>query len=99
MFKSSGPANGYSTPRIYDPSELTSNLISGSMANDNFKNPFTNNIALYGNTGGNLATTTYTVPLRGADGMILDSTLQDFIILIRYTGDQAPVSSITVSYT
>jgi hypothetical protein len=99
MFKSSGPANGYSTPRIYDPSELTSNLISGSMANDNFKNPFTNNIALYGNTGGNLATTTYTVPLRGADGMILDGTLQDFIILIRYTGDQAPVSSITVSYT
>ena len=98
LFKSSGILN-YATPRIYDPTQLTSNLISGSMANDNQKNPFTTNVALYGNTGGGLASTTYTVPLRGADGMALDGTNQDYIILIRYTGDQVPVTNITVAYS
>jgi hypothetical protein len=78
---------------------LTSNLISGSIANDNQKNPFTTNVALYGNTGGGLASTTYTIPLRGADGMSLDGTNQDYIILVRYTGDQIPVTSIAVSYS
>ena len=98
LFKSSGILN-YATPRIYDPTQLTSNLISGSMANDNQKNPFTTNVALYGNTGGGLASTTYTVPLRGADGMALDGTNQDYIILVRYTGDQVPVTNITVAYS
>jgi hypothetical protein len=98
LFKSSGILN-YATPRIYDPTQLTSNLISGSIANDNQRNPFTTNVALYGNTGGGLASTTYTVPLRGADGMSLDGTNQDYIILVRYTGDQIPVTSIAVSYS
>jgi hypothetical protein len=98
LFKSSGILN-FATPRIYDPTQLTSNLISASIANDNQRNPFTTNIALYGNTGGSLNSTTYTIPLRGADGMSLDGTNQDYIILVRYTGDQAPISSITVSYS
>jgi hypothetical protein len=98
LFKSSGILN-YATPRIYDPTQLTSNLINASIANDNQRNPFTTNIALYGNTGGGLASTTYTVPLREADGMILNGTNQDYIILVRYTGDQVPVSSIAVSYS
>lgn len=98
LFKSSGILN-YATPRIYDPTQLTSNLISGSIANDNQKNPFNTNVALYGNTGGGLASTTYTIPLRGADGMALDGTNQDYIILVRYTGDQVPVTSIAVSYS
>jgi hypothetical protein len=98
LFKSSGILN-YATPRIYDPTQLTSNLISGSIANDNQRNPFTTNVALYGNTGGGLASTTYTIPLRGADGMALDGTNQDYIILVRYTGDQIPVTSIAVSYS
>ena len=98
LFKSSGILN-YATPRIYDPTQLTSNLISSSIANDNQRNPFTTNVALYGNTGGGLASTTYTVPLRGADGMALDGTNQDYIILVRYTGDQIPVTSIAVSYS
>jgi len=98
IFKSSGILN-YATPRIYDPTQLTSNLINASIANDNQRNPFTTNVALYGNTGGGLASTTYTVPLREADGMILNGTNQDYIILVRYTGDQVPVSSIAVSYS
>jgi hypothetical protein len=98
LFKSSGILN-YATPRIYDPTQLTSNLISSSIANDNQRNPFTTNVALYGNTGGGLASTTYTIPLRGADGMALDGTNQDYIILVRYTGDQIPVTSIAVSYS
>jgi hypothetical protein len=98
IFKSSGILN-YATPRIYDPTQLTSNLINASIANDNQRNPFITNIALYGNTGGGLASTTYTIPLREADGMILNGTNQDYIILVRYTGDQVPVSSIAVSYS
>lgn len=98
LFKSSGVIN-YATPRIYDPTQLTSNLINASIANDNQRNPFSRNIALYGNTGGSLNSTTYTVPLRGADGMSLDGTNQDYIILVRYTGDQTPITSITVSYS
>jgi hypothetical protein len=98
IFKSSGILN-FPTPRIYDPTQLTSNLINASIANDNQRNPFASNIALYGNTGGGLASTTYTVPLRGADGMSLDGTNQDYIVLVRYTGDQAPISSITVAYS
>jgi hypothetical protein len=98
LFRSSGILN-YATPRIYDPTQLTSNLINASIANDNQRNPFTTNVALYGNTGGGLASTTYTIPLRGADGMALDGTNQDYIILVRYTGDQIPVTSIAVSYS
>ncbi len=98
LFKSSGILN-YVTPRIYDPTQLTSNLINASIANDNQRNPFSTNIALYGNTGGSLASTTYTIPLREADGMVLNGTNQDYIVLVRYTGDQAPISSITVSYS
>lgn len=98
IFKSSGILN-FATPRIYDPTQLTSNLINASVANDNQRNPFSGNIALYGNTGGGLASTTYTIPLRGADGMSLDGTNQDYIVLVRYTGDQAPISSITVAYS
>jgi hypothetical protein len=98
LFKSSGILN-YATPRIYDPTQLTSNLINASIANDNQRNPFTTNVALYGNTGGGLSGTTYTVPLRGADGMALDGTNQDYIILVRYTGDQTPITSITVAYS
>lgn len=98
IFASSG-VNLYATPRIYDPFATTSNLISSSMANDDFKNPFTTNIALYGNTGGSVASTTYTVPLRAADGMTLDGTFRDLIVLVRYNGDQAPITNIAVTYS
>ena len=98
IFASSG-VGIYATPRIYDPSATTSNLISASIANDDFKNPFSTNVALYGNTGGSVATTTYTVPLRAADGMTLDGTYRDLIVLVRYNSDQVPVTSIAVTYS
>lgn len=96
IFQSSGIEN-YTTPRIYDPTQLTSNLIDASISNDDHKNPFSDDIALYGNTGGGLASTTYTVPLRNGDGMILDGNDQDFIVIIRYKGDPSPVTSITIT--
>ena len=96
LFESSGTGT-YATPRIYDPTELTSNEIEASMGNDDFKNPFTSNIALYGNTGGSVSSTTYTIPLRSADGMALNATDQSFIVIIRYKGDPTPVTNISVT--
>jgi len=98
VFASSG-VNLYSTPRIYDPTATTSNLISANVSNDDFINPFTRNIDLYGNTGDSVASTTYTVPLRAADGMTLDTTYRDLIVLVRYNGDQLPITSIAVTYS
>ena len=60
-------------------------------------NPFTESIDLHSNTGGNLASTTYTIPLRNADGMFLDDTDNEFYVILRYTGDPTPVSSITAA--
>jgi len=85
--------------RIFDPSQLTSGEIETSIANDDFKNPFTPLIDLHGNNTGTLVGTTYTMPLRGAVGMALDSTYRDLIVLVRYNGDQAPVTSISVTYS
>ena len=79
LFKSSASGSGtndeLSRARIYDPSETTANAISSSIANDNFLNPFSSAIDLYGNTGGSLASGTYTVPMRNSDGMYLDLSL------------------------
>ena len=58
-------------------------------------NPFTESIDLHSNTGGNLSSTTYTIPLRNADGMFLDDTDNEFLVILRYAGDPTPVSSIT----
>jgi hypothetical protein len=96
IFESSG-VDFYPTPRIYDPTQTTSGLIDASVPNDDFKNPFSDNIALYGNTTGGIDGTTYKIPLRNIDGMTLDGTYQDFIVIIRYKGDPTPVSNITIT--
>jgi hypothetical protein len=96
IFKSSN-IDAYSTPRIYDPTQTTSNVIDANIANDNFKNPFSDNIALYGNSGGSINGNNYNIPLRGIDGMVLDGTDQDFIVIIRYKGDPTPVEDITIT--
>jgi hypothetical protein len=72
-------------------------VIETGVAADNFKNPFTTTIDLYGNTGGSLNSTTYTVPLRNADGMYLDNNDNQFYVIIRYKGDPSPVTGITTS--
>lgn len=87
-------------PRIYDPTQDALNLISSSIATDNFKNPFTSNIALYGNFGNitPVAGTTYTLPLRSSDGMLLNTDYRDFIVIVRYKGNpSSPISSISVT--
>lgn len=101
LFKSSGNGSGtnnaLSRARLYDISDLLSNVISTNVSNDDHINPFTSTIDLYGNTGGSLSSTTYTVPLRNADGMYLDSSDNEFYLIIRYKGNQVPVTSISTT--
>ena len=96
---SAGGNTSITTCRLFDPTKTTSNLIESGIAADNFKNPFSSNIDLYGNTGGSLSGTTYTVPIRNADGMFIDNTDNELYVIIRYKGDPSPVSSITISYS
>jgi hypothetical protein len=103
LFKSAGSGSGgnseLSTARIYDPSETTENVISSSVANDNFLNPFSSAIDLYGNTGGSVGSGTYTVPMRNSDGMYLDNTDNELYVIVRYTGDPAPIDDITLTFS
>jgi len=96
LFESSGVGE-YATPRIFDPTNTVDNVIEASIANDNFKNPFSDNIALYGNVGGSISGNNYNIPLRNGDGMVLDGTDQDFIVIIRYKNDPTPVEDITIT--
>ena len=96
---SAGSNTSISTCRIFDPSATTSNLIESGISNDNHKNPFSSNIDLYGNTGGSVSSGTYTVPIRNADGMYLDSSDNELYVIIRYKGDPSPVSTITLAFS
>ena len=101
LYESSGNGSGNNASlgraRIYDPSDLTSNVIETGVVADNFKNPFTTTIDLYGNTGGSKSSNEYTVPLRNADGMYLDNNDNEFYVIIRYKGDPSPVTGITTT--
>jgi len=96
IFKSSGTGN-FTPPRIYDPTATTDNLIETSIANDGFKNPFTANIALYGNSGGSIDGNDYNMPMRSGDGMSLDASDKDFIVIIRYKNDPTPITNINIT--
>ena len=89
----------YTPARFYDPTKTTSNFVGNITANTDGQNPFGSQIALYGNSGGSLASTTYTIPIRNADGMILDSTYNDIYVIIRYKGDPTPITAITVAFS
>ena len=101
LFKSSASGSGIyntlSSARIYDPSETNSNVVEASVTADNFKNPFTDNLNIYGNIGGSISGTTYTIPLRNADGMYLDNSDNEFYLIIRYKGDPSPVTDISIT--
>jgi hypothetical protein len=88
----------YATARLYDPSDLLSNFVATKTANTNGQNPFGSNFDLYGNTGGSLASTTYTIPLRSADGMTLDTNNTNIYVILRYNGDPTPITSMTVAF-
>ena len=96
---SAGDSTSISTARLYDPSETSSNLIESGISADNFKNPFSSNLDLYGNTGGSIGSNTYTIPLRSADGMFLNANDNELYVLIRYKGDPTPVTSITLGFS
>ena len=89
----------YTPARIFDPSNLTDNFTATKTANTDGQNPFGTNFALYGNTGGSLATTTYTIPLRNGDGMTLNATYTNIYVIVRYKGDPSPVTSITTTFS
>ena len=97
LFESSADTQ-YSRARIYDPTATSDNDIETNISNDDHKNPFSDAIDLYGNTGGSLSSTTYTIPLRNIDGMTLDATYNEYYLIIRYKGNPTPVTQITVGY-
>jgi hypothetical protein len=103
LFESSGNGSGntseLSVARIYDPVKITSNLIEADMAADNFKNPFSTAISLYGNSGGSIGSNTYTIPIRNADGMYLDSNDNELYVIVRYKGDPTPIDDITLTFS
>ena len=103
LFESSGNGSGNNaslgTARIYDPVKTTSNLIEADISADNFKNPFSTAISLYGNSGGSIASGTYTVPIRNADGMYLDSSDNELYVIVRYKGDPTPIDDITLTFS
>tara|TARA_Y100000758_G_scaffold274445_1_gene218348 strand:- start:165 stop:548 length:384 start_codon:yes stop_codon:yes gene_type:complete len=103
LFESSGNGSGNNSSlgvaRIYDPVKTTSNLIEADISSDNFKNPFSTAISLYGNSGGSIAAGTYTVPIRNADGMYLDSSDNELYVIVRYKGDPTPIDDITLSFS
>ena len=98
---SAGSNTSITNCRIYDPSETTANSISSSVAHqtDFHLNPFSSAIDLYGNTGGSLASGTYTVPMRNSDGMYLDNTDNELYVIVRYTGDPTPIDDITLTFS
>jgi hypothetical protein len=89
----------YTPARIYDPSNLTDNFTATKTANTDGQNPFGTNFDLYGNTGGSLSSTTYTIPLRNGDGMTLNATYTNIYVIVRYKGDPTPVTSITTTFS
>ena len=105
LFKSSASGSGtnseLSRARIYDPSETTSNSISSSVAHqaDHWLNPFSDALDLYGNTGGSVASNTYTVPMRNSDGMYLDNDDNELYVIVRYKGNPAPLDDITLTFS
>ena len=103
LFESSGKGSGNNsslgTARIYDPVKTTSNLIEADISADNFKNPFSTAISLYGNSGGSISSGTYTIPIRNADGMYLDSNDNELYVIVRYKGDPTPIDDITLTFS
>ena len=94
---SAGSNTSITNCRLYDPTQTVSNLIESGITTDNHKNPFSSAVDLYGNTGGSSSGTTFTLPMRNADGMFLDNSDNGIYVVIRYKGDPSPVTSISIS--
>jgi hypothetical protein len=100
LFESSATGvYGAGNARLFDPSDLLTNFVGSKTANSDGQNPFGSAFQLYGNTGGSLSTTTYTIPLRNGDGMALNATYTNIYVIVRYKGDPTPVTSITTTFS
>jgi len=100
LFESSATGvYGAGNARLYDPSNLLDNFVVSKTANSDGQNPFGSAFQQYGNTGGSLSSTTYTIPLRNGDGMILNATYDEIYVIVRYKGDPTPVTSITTTFS
>ena len=97
LFESSN-TNVYSNARFYDPTKTLTNFDSTITANTDGLNPFGSNIDLYGNTGGSGSGGSWTLPIRNSDGMFLNSTYNEILVIVRYKGDPTPLTSISVSF-
>ena len=106
LFESSttaGNNTSFSTARLYDVADQSNNVIETGVSADNFKNPFTDDIDLYGSKDGSTSSGTYTVPLRNADGMFLDASDNQLHLIIRHkaasSSNPEPLTSIIVSFS
>jgi hypothetical protein len=100
LFASSGTnVYGAGNAILFDASDLTINFVATRTAGADGLNPLGVNLQQYGNTGGSLSTTTYTIPLRSADGMNLNATYTNIYVIVRYKGDPTPVTSITTTFS
>jgi len=97
--KSTSPYVTSSRARIYDPSKTLANFVSTISANTDGQNPFGSSIDLYGNSGGSLSSTTYTLPIRNADGMYINATYDEIYVIVKYKGDPTPITGITVAFS
>ena len=78
-------------PVIYDFATLSgTGNIATNQATDDQLNPFTDNIDIGKNVqaGSGLSGTTYTMPLTDTLNQVLNSTYQNYVILVRYKGAQ-----------
>ena len=102
LFSGSG-AQAYTNPRIFDPATTVGNALQIGITNNNFTNPFSDPIDLYacktGTVRGSGVNTSYEFPLLNGNGMTLDQSTQDFIVIIRYKGDPVPVEDIDITIT
>ena len=92
---------GNSNPILFDvASILSTGIEANNQSTDNFINPFSTNINVYGNVGGTKSSTKYGIGLdSGTLKQVLNPSASpayvDFVILIRYKGDVIPVTTIT----
>ena len=103
MFQSAGPGinvgfGSLPRPIIFDPSSRTL-VISSSVAQDNFLNPFSSSIDIKGNDTGTTVGNLYTLPLRDTLNQLLTPTYPNLIVIIRYSGNPTPITSINLTFT
>jgi hypothetical protein len=94
---------GNSSPVLFDISAITSTSILTNQGNNDFTNPFSSNINVYGNNGGTLSTTKYGLGLLSGLKQVLNPSAAipyvDFVVLVRYTNQNTFTPVITITQT